>query len=292
MKAKKRFFSAFFKHFSWYKKKDTSTLPPRIEELENEFMSLLETIHERNSKERIKEECQRKFYANKRLLITRSIDDFARFSRRRYFHSSFSSPFVHQAVLNNSVRRSNQSDLSLTNIPKYRAIEITNSSLQTFSESITSDISKHSQSYDAAIIDFEHQSLGKSSSSPLPINTNHSSIMNNPLQSAHLIHPCFYENKNAVSLQSCCSQMGIDHSTEETTSSDEENVNCSLLKHDREYLRDRWSLMNIWESAKTRLPSVLNHIWRKHLGQTGSKDYRKFLSILNHCYSSFDSIRI
>lgn len=252
-------------------------------------MSLLEQINERNAQD----PGERTDYANERLLITRSIDDFARFSRRRDLHSSFSSPFVHRAVFKNAARRSN---LSFTNISKYRTKEITDSSLKISTESIgntstfcstrstTSDISKYSQSHDAAVIDFEYQSLGKSSSSPLPINTNHSLVIQNTLQSAHLIHPCLYQNRNAVSLQSCCSEMGMDHSMEETSSSDEETIKHSLLKHDRDYLRNRWSLMKMWEAAKTRFPSVLNQIWRKRLAQTASKEYCEFFSILDHCY--------
>ena len=221
---------------------------------------MLEKINGNHSAEDTTQDCERKFYANERLLTIRSTDDFARSSRKKYQ--------MKNTTIDSLVKNSFES--------------IVEQSIFSSTRSMSSDLSEPCPTHDAAIIDFEHQSLGKSSSSPLPINTNHSSTRTNVLQSAHLIHPCLYENQNAVSVQSCLSEMGTEHSSEETSSSDGENVERSLLKQDKEYLRHRWSLLDIWNSTKARLPPALNHIWRKHLGRTGSKEYREFIFIFIH----------
>jgi hypothetical protein len=199
--------------------------------------------------------------------ITRSIDDFARTSRQRYPQSSLSSQFVHQSLLKNAARRSSYSNVSLTTIPKCRVKETTHSSAKVFSESINDKTnlpsnlllqsesslqnrnsstnlqlslywnekslksrSRHYLSHNAAIMDSDHQSNLSLNKSPLSMNTNQSSISNNPIQSAYIIDQYPYANKNTVSLYSCVSEIG-DNQPTESISSNEDGVKRSLLQY-------------------------------------------------------------
>jgi hypothetical protein len=151
---------------------------------------------------------------------------------------------------------------------------------------------KQYQQQQAAIIEIDYQSyastsssanfskpLEKSHSSPLPIHTNHLSISNNHIQSAHIIDQYQYEKKSGISLYSCVSEMGNDESME-SMSSDEESVKHSLLRYEdninKKNLRHRWSLFDIWEKTMAKLPPILNSIWRQQLYRTGSREFRKF----------------
>jgi hypothetical protein len=357
--SKKKFRFAFIKKLTWHKKKDTSMIKlplitplssPPIAELENEFIFMLKKIYNKsetqncqqekhstlvdpfnlnNSLKETMGECnqyQTKFHAGKRLLITRSVHDFARTSKKRYLYSSLSSQPVHQSLLKNVARRASHSDTSLNTIPRYRIKETIDSLIKPSSESINNkkslackisiksesclkkqnfptnrklslhwnedslkSTSKQYQSQDAAIIEFEHQSylsfsktLEKSHSSPLPINKNHSSIINNHIQNAHIIHQYPYENKNKISLYACASEIGNDQSTE-SISSDDENVERRLLQYheniNKKNLRHRWSLLDIWQTTMAKLPPILNCVWRKRLHRTGSREFREFLFI-------------
>ena len=291
---KKKFSLSFIKYLTWSKKKDISNVPlPNIENLENEFMFMLKKINNKLENQHSKTE----FRANQRLLITRSIDDFARISRRQCPYSSVSSQFVHRSLLKPVARRSSYSDVSLTAIPRCRIKETTNSSAEVFSESINNKTSlpplrsnenslklssNYYRSHNAAIIDFENQSnkcLEKSHSSPLPINTNQSLISDNTIQSAHIIHQYSDENRNPVSVYSCVSEVG-DNQSMESISSDEESVKRSLLQHNKnKNLRHRWSLLDIWKTTMAKLPPILNRIRRKRLRLTGSREFRESLII-------------
>ncbi|CAF3388860.1 unnamed protein product [Rotaria sp. Silwood1] len=238
----------------WHKKKDKSTIKlplitrlpsPRIEELENEFMNVLKNMYNNSEtsnyekrkyttvvdlfnlnntlKETI-EECnqyQTMFHASKRLLLTRSVDDFANISIKPYLYSSLSSQFIYQSCLKNKVRRSNYSDKSLTNISKCQIREITDSSIKLlleltntsktynkselclkkenspinhklslhWDESSLKLTSKHDQQQEsAAIIEIEHQSYSSISSSSIdfskPLEKSYSSPL--PMNTNHL----------------------------------------------------------------------------------------------------------
>jgi hypothetical protein len=314
----KKFRFPFIKKLTWHKKQLKSPLitslpSPRIEELENEFMNRLTKMYNKSETQTY----QPKFHTHKRLLITRSVDDFARTSRKCYLYSSLSSEPVYQSLLKNTTRHS---DTSLTIIPKYQLKQITDSSIKPPSDSnLPSKISmksvsclkkenslthrklslhwdenslqstlKQYQQQQAAIIEIDHQSyvsnnfskpLEKSHSSPLPIHTNHLSISNNHIQSAHIIDQYQYEKKSGISLYSCVSEMGNDESME-SISSDEESVKHSLLRYEgninKKSLRHRWSLFDIWKRTMAKLPPILNSIWRQQLYRTGSREFRKF----------------
>ncbi|CAF3329315.1 unnamed protein product [Rotaria sp. Silwood2] len=259
---KKKFRFSPIKKLIWHKKKDRSIIKlplitrlpsPHIEELENEFMNALKKMynnletpnyekekhstvvdffHLNNTLKETIDECnqyQTMFHASKRLLITRSVDDFVRISVKPYFYSSLSSQFVHQSCLKNKLRRSNYSDKSLTHISKCQSIETTDSSIKLLLEltntskiSIKSEsclvkqnfpidhklslqsienssklTSKHYQQQEtAAIIEIEHQSYSSISSSidyNKPLEKSYSSPL--PINTNHL----FIKKKNIQS---------------------------------------------------------------------------------------------
>ena len=362
---KKNFRFSPIKTFTWQKKKDgsTSKLPilssPRIEELENEFMNVLEKMNnisemktsEKEKYARLVDSCklndswkqtiegchqyQTIFRANRRLLITRSVDDFVRAPVESYLCSSFSSQFLGQLCLKNTARSSNHSDILLSNSSKNQIQESINSSVKLFVESVSNKknlplkislkcesylekqnpssepkpsldrnetslklIPREYQQQEAAIIEVEHQSypssslsvdinrksLEKSYSSPLPMNRNHSSIIDKYIQSAHMIGQGQYENGSGISSYSYVTKVESDQSTTNSISSDKESVKQKLLRDqdnaNEKYIRRRWSLFDMWETTMTKLPPILNCIWRQRLYATGSREFRRFLLIL------------
>lgn len=257
--SKKKFRLSFIKKLIWYKKKSisiNSLSSLRIEKIKNDLKNIDSLPSFSRPFRKADEEIyqyQRKFHAKKRLLMTRSIDSFA---RKWYLYSSLSS----QTVL---PKRLSHSNISLTIISK--------------------STSKQYQSQNAAIIEFEHQShlsyLEKSHSSPLPMNTNHLYIYHNDIQSAHIINEHLYKNQNEISLQSCISEMENDQLTE-SASSDEDNVNCRLIQYHenikKKTFQYTWSMLDFWKKTI----SILNCVWRKQLQCTGSREFREFFLVL------------
>ncbi|CAF2985279.1 unnamed protein product [Rotaria socialis] len=296
---------------------------PHTEERENEYTNALQnannhfkqenysnkidTIHFNTSlKETTKEfnQYQTMFYADQKLLINRSLDNFTRKSINPYFNASLSSQFLHQTSFKRIARRLYYSDISLSMISKYQTKQNMNSSIKLLlrsmdnknnsssklvieyesilnkQNSLSSLKSDSKDKEESAIIEIEHQSynsiissidlskpLEKSYSSPLPINAKHF-YNNNNLQSAHFIDQ-YSEDRSELSLDSSMNEIENNQSIKNIYSYDN-NIENNIRK---KTVQRRWSLLDIWKTTINKLPPIVNCIWRQQLRRTGSREF-------------------
>ena len=203
----------------------------------------------------------------KRLIITRSADDFPRLSIEPPLKGSKSAQPLPQFSSTAALQRTTNSDPSLIRIVK-----------------IPSIFKSESSNDQPGIIPMSQQPLPmiavrpleKSYSSPLPMNQNRSACHEQDMiHSAHLIEP--YSNEQTKSTATLISSGGTT-TTETSSSNDESQTERSLLKNQNHLeemsLRHRWSFVDLWRNTLTKIPSMWNCVWKQQVHRTGSREFR------------------